>query len=264
MNTKKMKVVILCGGTGTRMREETEFKPKPLVPIGKMPVLWHIMKIYSHYGFKDFVLCLGYKGEMIKEYFLNFEEMTNDFTLNLRSKKEKVTHHDKAHLEDWNITFADTGLETNTGGRVKGIEHLIDGDEFFLTYGDGLSNVNIMKLLDYHRSKKKVGTLTAIHPTSPFGIIEVSNGIAKSFKEKPRLEGLINGGFFIFNKKIFDYLEENSVLEEEPLRKLTDERRLAVYEHTDFWQCMDTFKDVERLNKMWREGDTPWKVWKRP
>lgn len=261
---KKMKVVILCGGMGTRMREETEFKPKPLVPIGRMPVLWHIMKIYSHYGFRDFILCLGYKGEMIKEYFLNFEEMTNDFTLNLRSKKEKVTHHNKERLEDWNITFVDTGFETNTGGRVKGIEHLVDGDEFFLTYGDGLSNVNISKLLDYHRSKKKVGTLTAINPTSPFGIIEVANGIAKSFKEKPRLEGLINGGFFVFNKKIFDYLEENSILEEEPLKRLTAEKGLAVYEHNDFWQCMDTFKDVERLNKMWREGDTPWKVWERP
>lgn len=260
---KKMKVVILCGGMGTRMREETEFKPKPLVPIGRMPVLWHIMKIYSHYGFKDFILCLGYKGEMIKEYFLNFEEMTNDFTLNLRSKKEKVTHHNKERLEDWNITFVDTGFETNTGGRVKGIEHLVDGDEFFLTYGDGLSNVNISRLLDYHRSKKKVGTLTAINPTSPFGIIEVANGIAKSFKEKPRLEGLINGGFFVFNKKIFDYLEENSILEEEPLKRLTAEKGLAVYEHNDFWQCMDTFKDVERLNKMWREGDTPWKVWER-
>lgn len=260
---KKMKVVILCGGMGTRMREETEFKPKPLVPIGRMPVLWHIMKIYSHYGFRDFILCLGYKGEMIKEYFLNFEEMTNDFTLNLRSKKEKVTHHNKERLEDWNITFVDTGFETNTGGRVKGIEHLVDGDEFFLTYGDGLSNVNIGKLLDYHRSKKKVGTLTAINPTSPFGIIEVANGIAKSFKEKPRLEGLINGGFFVFNKKIFDYLEENSILEEEPLKRLTAEKGLAVYEHNDFWQCMDTFKDVERLNKMWREGDTPWKVWER-
>jgi len=264
MNKNKMKVVILCGGMGTRMREETEFKPKPLVPIGKMPVLWHIMKIYSHYGFKDFVLCLGYKGEMIREYFLNFEEMTNDFTLNLRSKKEKVTHHHKAHLEDWNLTFVDTGPETNTGGRVKRIEHLIEGEEFFLTYGDGLSNVNIKKLLDYHYSKKKIGTLTAIHPASPFGIIEVSNGIAKSFKEKPRLEGLINGGFFVFNKRIFDYLEENSVLEEEPLRKLTDEKKLAVYEHNDFWQCMDTFKDVERLNKMWRDGDTPWKAWERP
>lgn len=261
---KKMKVVILCGGMGTRMREETEFKPKPLVPIGRMPVLWHIMKIYSHYGFKDFILCLGYKGEMIKEYFLNFEEMTNDFTLNLRSKKEKVTHHNKERLEDWNITFVDTGFETNTGGRVKGIEHLVDGDEFFLTYGDGLSNVNISRLLDYHRSKKKVGTLTAINPTSPFGIIEVANGIAKSFKEKPRLEGLINGGFFVFNKKIFDYLEGNSILEEEPLKRLTAEKGLAVYEHNDFWQCMDTFKDVERLNKMWREGDTPWKVWERP
>lgn len=264
MSGKKMKVVILCGGIGTRMREETEFKPKPLVPIGRMPVLWHIMKIYSHYGFKDFVLCLGYKGEMIREFFLNFEEMTNDFTLNLRSKKEKVTHHDKHHLEDWNITFVDTGPETNTGGRVKRIEHLIDGDEFFLTYGDGLSNVNISELLKYHHSKKKTGTLTAINPTSPFGIIEVKNGIAKSFKEKPRLEGLINGGFFVFNKKIFDYLEENSILEEEPLRRLTSEGKLAVYEHGDFWQCMDTFKDVERLNKMWREGETPWKVWERP
>lgn len=259
-NMERIQTVILCGGRGTRLREETIVRPKPLVPIGNMPVLWHIMKIYSYYGFRDFVLCLGYKGEMIKEFFLNFEELANNFTLNLRSHDRRVEHHDCV-LEDWNITFVDTGLDTPTGGRVKKAERFIQGNTFFLTYGDGLSNVNITALLAYHRKMGKISTLTAIHPTSPFGVIETEMGLARSFKEKPRLEGLINGGFFVFDRRFFDYLDEESVLEEEPLKRLTAERELAVYEHNDFWQCVDTFKDVERLNKMWDEGVRPWVLW---
>jgi len=257
---ERVQTVILCGGRGTRMREETEVRPKPLVTIGGMPVLWHIMKIYSHYGFKDFVLCLGYKGEMIKEFFLNFEELSNNFTLDLRSQSRRVAHHDCV-LEDWNITFVDTGQDTNTGGRVKRIERYLESDTFFLTYGDGLSNVDLNVLMAYHKKMGKVGTLTAIHPTSPFGIIETEMGLARSFKEKPRLEGLINGGFFVFNRRFFSYLSDDAVLEEEPLRRLTGDRELAVYEHTDFWQCVDTFKDVERLNKMWDQDDHPWVLW---
>jgi glucose-1-phosphate cytidylyltransferase len=257
----RMQVVILCGGRGTRMREETEVRPKPLVTVGGMPVLWHIMKIYSHYGYKDFVLCLGYKGEMIKEFFLNFEELAHNFTLNLRSQDRRVAHHDCV-LEDWNITFADTGLDTHTGGRVKLVERFIEGDTFFLTYGDGLSNVDINALLEYHRRMGKIGTLTAIHPTSPFGVIETQMGLARSFKEKPRLEGLVNGGFFVFHRRFLSYLRDDSILEEEPLKRLTAEHELAVYEHSDFWQCVDTFKDVERLNKMWDDGQRPWVLWK--
>jgi len=247
----RIQTIILCGGRGTRLREETIIRPKPLVPIGGMPVLWHIMKTYSTFG---------YKGDMIKEFFLNFEELMNNFTLNLRSQDRRVAHHDCV-LEDWNITFLDTGEETPTGGRVKRAEKYIDGETFFLTYGDGLSNVDLHALLEYHRKMGKIGTLTAIHPTSPFGVIETEMGLACSFKEKPRLEGLINGGFFTFNRRFFSYLTEDSVLEEEPLKRLTAERELAVYEHSDFWQCVDTFKDVERLNKMWDDGERPWVTW---
>ena len=220
---KNMKVVILCGGRGTRLNEETEFKPKPLVHIGGLPILWHIMKIYSFYGFNDFVLCLGYKGEMIREYFLNLDWFNNDFTLQLGYKHRKILKHGKKGIK-WNITFVDTGEETQTGGRVLKIKKYITEDNFLLTYGDGLSNVNINKLVNFHLSIGKIATLTAVHPMSPFGIIEIKDGLVKSFKEKPRLEGMINGGFFALNKKIFKYLDENSILEEEPLRKLTPQK----------------------------------------
>lgn len=253
-------VVLLCGGSGTRLREETEFKPKPLVTIGDMPILWHIMKIYGHYAYRDFVLCLGYKGHLIKEYFLNFPWMANDFTLNLKDHRQHT--HETHPPEDWQITFASTGLATPTGGRLAKIRKYIKSDEFCVTYGDGLANVDLERLVAFHRERKKIATLTAVHPASPFGIIESRNGTARSFKEKPRLEGLINGGFFVFNRKIFDYLSEDSVLEEEPLRKLAADGELSVYEHQDFWMCMDTFKDVERLNQMWANGNRPWVVWK--
>jgi glucose-1-phosphate cytidylyltransferase len=252
-------VVILCGGLGTRLREETEFKPKPLVAIGDMPILWHIMKIYGRYGFREFILCLGYKGHLIKEFFLNYPWMANDVTLHLRDHRQVV--HEGRPPEDWQITFADTGLHTPTGGRVAKVRKYIKSDDFCVTYGDGLANVDLDRLVAFHRAKKKIATLTAVHPMSPFGVIESEDGLARSFKEKPRLEGLINGGFFVFNRKIFDYLTEDSVLEEDPLRTLAGRGQLAVYEHRDFWMCMDTFKDVERLNRMWAEGRRPWVVW---
>lgn len=255
-----LKVLILCGGTGTRLREETEYKPKPLVEVGGMPILWHIMKHYSQAGFREFVLALGYKGGMIKEYFLNFEWMSNDFTLNLRSREERVvcSAHD---LEDWSITFAETGLKTHTGGRVKRAQKYLEGDLFLATYGDGISNVDIGKLVAFHKKNKKIVTLTGVHPSSPFGVIESQDGLVKSFKEKPRLEGMINGGFFVFDQRIFEYLGEDAILEEEPLRRLAADGQVAVYRHEDFWACMDTFKDVERLNAMWDQGDHPWKTW---
>ncbi len=253
-------VVILCGGTGTRLREETEFKPKPLVAVGGMPVLWHIMKTYGHHGFRKFILCLGYKGHLIKEFFLNYPWMANDVTLRLKTHRQRI--HASRPPEDWEITFADTGQGTPTGGRVARIRKYVGNGEFCATYGDGLSNVDLGKLLAFHRARKRVATLTAIHPASPFGVIESAGGLALSFKEKPRLEGLVNGGFFVFSRRIFDYLKEDSVLEEDPLRSLAAEGQLAVYEHRDFWMCMDTFKDVERLNRMWAEGRRPWVVWK--
>ncbi len=254
-----MPVVILCGGTGTRLREETEFRPKPLVTIGDMPILWHIMKSYGRYGHRNFVLCLGYKGSRIKEFFLDYPWMANDMTLRLKDHRQVV--HEARPREDWTITFAETGQATPTGGRVARIRKYIKTDDFFVTYGDGLANVDLDKLLAFHKSRKKIATLTAVHPPSPFGIVESSGGLARSFKEKPRLEGLVNGGFFVFHKKIFDFLKDDSVLEEEPLRELAARGQLAVYEHRDFWMCMDTFKDVERLNRMWAEGMRPWVVW---
>jgi glucose-1-phosphate cytidylyltransferase len=254
------KVLILCGGAGTRLREETEYKPKPLVEIGGRPILWHLLKHYSQAGFREFVLALGYKGAMIKEYFHNFEWMSNDFTLNLRSREERVVslNHDP---EDWSLTFADTGLKTPTGGRIYNARKYLAGDTFLATYGDGLCNVDLKALLVFHQQHKKIATLTGVHPSSPFGVIEAENGTVKSFKEKPRLEGMINGGFFVFNRRIFDYLDPQAVLEEEPLRRLASDGQLAVYPHQDFWACMDTFKDVERLNAMWEQGNHPWKTW---
>jgi CDP-glucose 4,6-dehydratase len=231
-----------------------------------MPMIWHIMKIYSHFGHKDFILCLGYKGEMFKEYFLNFEQMANDFTLKLRSREEKISHHNHEYLEDWNITFVDTREESMTGARVARVKKYLEGEEnFFLTYGDGLANVDINKLLEFHQNKGKIFTLTCVHPITFGGVIEYDNGLAKSFDEKPRLEGLINGGFMVCNKKVFDYLseDENCILEEEPLRRLASEGQLAAYHHDDFWYGMNTYKEYEELNKMWEAGNTPWKIWEK-
>lgn len=232
--------------------------------IGGMPILWHIMKIYSAFGYKDFILCLGYKGEMIKEYFLNFEEMVNDFTLNLRSQEARIVYHEKEKLDDWTITFVDTGLETQTGGRIKRIEKFMgDSEEFFLTYGDGLSNIDISQLYRFHQIKKRILTLTGVHPTSQYGLIEFHDGVALSFKEKPRLEDVISGGFFVCNRRIFDYLtrDEGCIFEEEPMRTLAEEGQLAVFEHNDFWYAMDNQKHVNELNRIWESGKVPWKLW---
>ncbi len=257
-----MKVVILCGGKGTRMRDMTEFIPKPLVPIGGKPVIWHIMKLYSSFGFREFILCLGYKGSMIKEYFRHSDWMNNDFTLDRSSRETRLITHGN-DLEDWKITFVDTGQDTMTGGRIKRIEAFVDGDEFMVTYGDGLADVDVRKLLEVHRKMGRIATLTAVHPMSQFGVLEHENGLVKTFKEKPRLDGIINGGFFVFSRKIFGYLKDDStILEEEPLKQLTREGQLAMYEHTDFWKCMDTPKDAEELNKLWDSGNASWKVWK--
>ena len=259
---EKYKVVILCGGMGTRLREETEFKPKPLVHIGNMPILWHIMKHYSHYGYKDFVLCLGYKGEMIKEDFLNYEWMSNDFTLNLGEGKEKLVNHTNT-VEDWNITFAGTGDNTDTGGRIKRIEKYITEDNFLVTYGDGVSDVDINQLVAFHKQKNKIGVITGVHPWSKYGTVHRDeNDIINKFKEKPILKDLINGGFFVFKKQIFDYLDDNCILEKEPFEKLAEERQLALFKHDGFWHCMDTYKDALDLNKIWESRKAPWRIWK--
>jgi glucose-1-phosphate cytidylyltransferase len=261
----EMKAVILCGGQGTRLREETEFKPKPMVPIGGMPILWHIMKMYSHYGVRDFVLCLGYRGDMIKQFFLNQELMSRDFTISLKGGK-KIVHDGIGGIEDWNITLAETGANAMTGARVKRIERYIEGEEFMLTYGDGLADVDVGEVLKFHRKCGTVGTLTGANPQSRFGMVKTDDkGVITEFVEKPVMfNDFINGGFYVFNRKLFDYLEndESCVLETKPLSTLAKERQLSMYKHKGFFHAMDTYKDYLDLNKIWDSGNVPWKVWK--
>lgn len=257
------KVVILCGGKGTRLREETEFRPKPMVEIGNRPVLWHIMSIYAYYGFNQFIICLGYKGNMIKQYFLNYETMNNDFTIQL-GNTNNVQYHGIHKEKDWIVTLVDTGAEAQTGARVKKIEKYVEGDNFMLTYGDGLANINIKSLIDYHKFHGKVGTMTGVHPSSRFGEILSHENKVVTFHEKPQVDsGLINGGFFVFNKKFFDYLDDIDIctLEREPLERLTSDGELMVYPHYGFWQCVDTYRELEQLNNLWRSPKPPWATW---
>lgn len=257
-----IKVVILCGGFGSRLKEETEFKPKPMVEIGKMPILWHVMKTYSCYGFNDFILCLGYKSEVIKEYFYNYEVLANDFTIELGSKNIQL--HSNHSEVGWKITLVDTGLNTMTGSRVKRIEKFIDEDVFMLTYGDGVINLDINKLLKYHQSHGKIGTVTGVYPPSRYGELMINKDQVLSFSEKQKKQNnSINGGYFVFNKKIFRYLkgEDNCILEREPLEKLAFDGELKVFHHKGFWQCMDTNRDYKYLNEMWKQKDPIWKVW---
>jgi len=260
-----VKVVILCGGKGTRLREETEYRPKPLVAIGNMPILWHIMKIYSHYGHRDFILCLGYKGDLIKDYFLKFEELSNDFTLNLRSKNERIIHHSKANLEDWNITFVNTGQESQTGSRLARIKEFIGQDEdFLMTYGDGVAKTDLKSLLDFHKRHGKIATLTGIKPPSRFGEITADGHRVVSFSEKSSVSsGYVSGGFFILKREVFNYLsvDDDCVFEGAPLETLAKEGELMMYPHNDFWHCMDTYRDFLLLNDMWKTEGAPWKVW---
>ncbi len=258
-----MKVVILCGGLGTRLREETEFRPKPMVSIGSKPILWHIMKAYAHYGYMDFILALGYKGEMIKEYFYNYEVLNNDFTIEL-GNKEGIKVHSNNPEKEWRVTLADTGNKALKGARLKRVEKYIDDDQFMLTYGDGIANVDIEDLLGFHKRHGKLATITAINPASRFGELKIKGNQVESFSEKPKNgNGLINGGFFVFNKGIFNYLseEENCDLEIGPLEKITAEGQLMVYKHGGSWACMDTIRDMEYLNKLWNENKAFWKIW---
>lgn len=268
MEIKPEKVVILCGGRGTRLNEETEFRPKPLVQIGNMPILWHIMKIYSHFGFRNFILCLGYKGGMIKDYFLNFQEMVHDFTLDFHiknSSKRSITYDSTSNLEDWKITFVDTGPEAQTGTRIYRIRDYINKNEdFLLTYGDGIADINIDRLLKYHRKMKKTVTVSGVHSLSVFGLIEEENGLVKTFREKPKIEDIISGGFFVCTKKVFNYLDntESCIFEDKPMKSLAKKKELALYKHEGFWYCMDNQKHVDELNRMWLSGKPPWRIWK--
>jgi len=257
-----VKTVILCGGQGTRLREETEFRPKPLVPVGEKPVLWHIMKIYSSAGFQDFVLCLGYRGNMIKEYFLNYEAMNNDFTICL-GHKSHLDFNGEHKEQNFCVTLADTGQETMTGGRIKRIERYVDGDTFLVTYGDGVADVNIADLVAFHKSHGRIATVTTVRPPSRFGILETaSDGKVLEFREKPQIDGWASAGFLVFERKLFRYLEaDDCVLEREPLERLAAERQLMAYRHDGFFFAMDTYREYLYLNDLWKSGQAPWRVW---
>lgn len=257
-----MKVVILCGGFGMRLREETEVKPKPMAEIGGMPILWHIMKNYAFHGFRDFILCLGYKGDVIKEYFYNYEMLSNDFTVELGTKNIEIYPRHDEH--GWKVTLVDTGSNAMTGARVKRIEKYIDGDRFMLTYGDAVTDLNIRDLLGYHQDHGKLGTVTGVCPPSRYGELILDEGRVVSFREKPEVQdNLINGGYFVLDRKFLEYLsqEDDCILERAPLERLAADGQLKVYPHKGFWQCMDTYRDYNYLNQMWKEKKRPWKVW---
>jgi len=258
-----MKTVILCGGLGTRLREETEFRPKPMLEIGGRPILWHIMKTYAHYGLRDFILCLGYKANIIKDYFLNYEAMNNDFTISLGEKSQIRVHG--AHFEQgYNVTLADTGIDSMTGGRIQRIRKYIDDDTFLLTYGDGVSDVNISRLIEFHKQHGRLATVTTVAPISRFGMLDIAEGSRiTAFNEKPKIEGAISAGYFVLNRRIFDYLGDGQcVFEREPLEHLVRDGELMAYRHDGFFYAMDTYREFQHLNELWNSGRAPWKVWK--
>ncbi len=260
-----MKAVLLAGGLGTRMREETEFRPKPMVEVGGKPVLWHIMKIFSIHGINDFVVCTGYKGEIIKEYFLEYEARNNDFTITL-GRSHEIVFHDQ-HLEaDWRVTVADTGPSTQTGGRVARVARYVEDDErFIVTYGDGLADVDIGKLLAFHERHGRAATITTVRPLSRFGLVDLDeSAVVQRFREKPQVDDWVSAGFFVFERRVLDLLKgrgDDLVLEQEPLVELAAQGELAAYQHDGFWQPMDTYRESTMLNDMWNAGSAPWKVW---
>jgi glucose-1-phosphate cytidylyltransferase len=259
-----MKVVILCGGRGTRLREETEFRPKPMLPIGNRPILWHIMKIYAAHGHTDFILCLGYKGEVIKDWFRNLDWMVSDVKVKIGEPGGAI-FYTPVEEKGWSVTLADTGLDTMTGGRIKRIEKYLEGDEeFLLTYGDGVGNVDIAASIAQHRASGRILTLTGVRPPGRWGELKVSDGVVTTFFEKPQTSGgRINGGYFVANRRLFGYLNDDPglVFEQEPLNALSRERQLGCYAHDGFWQPMDTYAEYVLLNRLWDEGRAEWKIW---
>ncbi|MEZ5353298.1 MAG: glucose-1-phosphate cytidylyltransferase [Bryobacteraceae bacterium] len=258
-----MQVVILCGGLGTRLREETEFRPKPMLEIGGRPILWHIMKTYSHYGFRDFVLCLGYRGQMIKEYFLNYEAMTNDFTICL-GRQQRLTFHNAHDEQHFHVTLADTGQDAMTGARLRKASRYLNGDTFLLTYGDGVSDVNVAELIEFHQSHGRLATVTSVAPVSRFGILDLSGeGSVERFVEKPGTGTWANAGYFVFDRRVLQYLDpgDDCVLERGPLERLASDGQLMAYKHRGFFYPMDTYREYQHLNELWDAGAAPWKVW---
>lgn len=257
-----MKVAILAGGLGTRLREETEYKPKPMVEIGGRPILWHVMKLYAHHGHNEFVICLGYKGDAIRDYFLNYETRNRDFTLTLGSRQIEI-HGDHAE-RGLRVTLAETGEQTATGGRIRRVARHLAGATFMATYGDGVADIDIGRLIEFHRAGGKVATVTAVRPASRFGEFSIEDGTVKVFREKPQVhQGWINGGFFVFEPAILDLIEgDHDGLEAGLLSRLAEQKQLAVYQHQGFWQCMDTYREMQILNQLWQGGEAPWAVWR--
>jgi glucose-1-phosphate cytidylyltransferase len=258
-----MKVVILCGGLGTRLREETEYRPKPMVNIGERPILWHIMKIYAFYGFTDFVLCLGYKGQMIKNYFLHYEILNNDFTIELGKPEHIEIHHHRTE-KGWKVTLSDTGEKALKGARLKRIQRYIDDEQFMMTYGDGIGNINIPELLNFHKSHGKIATVTGVSPTSQFGELKLQGERVVRFREKSGDgSNIVSGGFFVFNQEIFDYLSEDDDcdLEIGPFEEIAAAGQMMLYKHPGFWACMDNLRDMEYLNTLWNAQQAKWKIW---
>ena len=255
-----MKVVILAGGLGTRISEESIIKPKPLIEIGGKPIIWHIMKIYSHYGFNDFIICCGYKGYLIKEFFSNYYLHTTDINVDVRKNKISLI---KKKSEPWNITLVDTGDNSLTGDRIRLIKNYIDDETFCLTYGDGLTSVDIKETIKFHKKNNKIATVLAVKPSGRFGAIDIEKNLVKKFLEKPKGDGgWINGGFFVLNKKIFDYLSrKNCIWEREPLEKISKKKQLSAYKHDGFWYAMDTLRDKNYLEDLWNSKKIPWKKW---
>lgn len=257
-----MKTVILAGGLGTRISEETNSKPKPMIEIGDKPILWHIMKIYSHYGLNDFIICLGYKGYLIKEYFINYYRHMSDITVDL--KDNKLEFHNN-YSESWKVTLVDTGENSMTGGRIARIKTYLDNDSFCLTYGDGVADINITKLIEFHKNHGKLATLTAVQTAGRFGILQIDGDIVKKFHEKPKGEGSwVNAGFFVLSPKVLDYISQGdaTIWEQEPLKNLAIADQLQAYQHTGFWLPMDTLRDKIKLEKLWNGNQVPWRVWK--
>lgn len=258
-----MKVVIFAGGLGTRISEETGIRPKPMVEIGGKPILWHIMKMYSHYGFNEFIICLGYKGYIIKEYFMHYYMHNSDITIELKSNKLDV-HYTNA--ESFTVTLVDTGLSTKTAGRLKSVQKYIGDQDFMLTYGDGVANIDLGSLLKFHQSHNKIATVTAVQPEGRFGSMEIlSNGIVDHFKEKPKGDDKwINGGFFVLKPEVFKYLEGNMddvMWEDDPMQKLANDHQLVAYQHHGFWKCMDAMRDKIELEALWQNNEAKWKTW---
>jgi glucose-1-phosphate cytidylyltransferase len=257
-----MKVVILAGGFGTRISEESHLRPKPMIEIGGQPILWHIMKIYSAYGFNEFVICAGYKQHIIKEYFADYFLHTSDVTFDFTNNNEMMIHHNTA--EPWKVTVVDTGLNTMTGGRIKRVQKYVGNKAFMLTYGDGVGNVEISKLMEFHKRNKKLITMTAVNVGQRFGVLDIAKeGLIKSFREKKDLDGsMINAGFMVVEPEIFDYIDgDETVFEQNPLEQVAAEGQLIAYKHEGFWKCMDTQRDKMQLETMWGEGTAPWKIW---